>query len=284
MALEHEVEALGSELLVVVIPERAQVEMHPHQLSFEIRSQAILGQPVTDHLDFELPERELLRFCAAQGIEIACLLGPLRTARGAGIATYVADGHLSGDGHAIAAQAVLRWRRGQPLQPDFRPSETDIAGGSAFGTRGSAVPDPKGLPARLDFTTGAAPQYLCRGFHEWRADGWGHGPGYATSPSAEVLVRHGPGEIVVRAAVPAGLPLPCTVGVFITDLVGQEWPVTSAGPLELRLPIPHFDYEGFTPIVIACSKSFHPDGDARPFSLLLRSIAFEPPTSAPGGD
>jgi hypothetical protein len=284
VALEHEVEALGSELLVLVIPERAQVELHPHQLSLEIRSYAVLGQPVTDRLDYELPERELLRFCGARGIEIACLLGPLRAARGAGIATYVSDGHLSGHGHAIAAEAVLRWRRGLPLQPDYRPSEADIAGGSGFGVRGSAVPDPQELPARLDFTTGPAPQYLCRGFHEWRTDGWGHGPGYAISPAAEVLVRHGPGEIVVRAAIPAGLPLPCTVAVYIADLLGQDWPVTAPGPLELRLPVPHVDYSGYTPIVVACSSSFHPDGDPRPFSLLLQSIAFEPPANAPAGD
>jgi hypothetical protein len=266
---------LGARLLVVVIPDRVQVEDSVLHIASRQTARAAGLERVFDEFDFELPERRLLAAGAERSIELACLLGPLRAASRAGERAYVADGHLSGAGHAHLAELVARWLRGEPLPALARPSPELIDEPHAFGARGSALPDASCVPPRLDFALGPSDGQLGLGWHDWSDASSSGNASRWIGREANALVPFRAGTVVLRGEIPAELPLPCEVGLHTCSLLSARCELTAAGSFELRLELPQHEFSGWLPVTVTSSRAFRRDGDSRDHALRVCSISCE---------
>lgn len=97
--LHHEVDAAGSKLLLVVIPAAVQVDRgYWWAKNLGVR----LDRRVLDTPEFQ---RRLSAFCTAEGIADLDLL-PLMRTHPDRVLYYLQDGHWTGAGHDLAAQAI----------------------------------------------------------------------------------------------------------------------------------------------------------------------------------
>lgn len=119
--------ARGIPLLVVVFPDEFQVEpaLRAHL--------AAAGGVDTSGWDWDLPQREVLRFCQAEAIECHDLLPAFRAAQAGGARLYIPnDSHWNAAGNALAAERIaalllprarasLAGARPQPAEPSRAP-------------------------------------------------------------------------------------------------------------------------------------------------------------------
>ncbi len=249
-----EVEAMGARFLVVVIPAWRQAVRTGQSVLHDHDARTAGGRPLDSILDLDFPERRLAAFCAREGIDVRLLLGPLRRATAPGRPScYVPeDGHLSGEGHRVAAEVVTAWWFEEPDRLG-----ADLAGVGPGPT--SLLPPP---PAPGE------PEVLEPGDEALLHDGWGPiRPATATprpgtivqQPRAFLLVPVDDGALVVSGSVPRRARLPIRVRVTVPGIPGEgiltiesrdafrrRCPITL--PPRLRPPA----YDGHVPVVFEC--------------------------------
>jgi hypothetical protein len=207
-AFRDECAELGARLLVVVVPSVHQVVAAAKSIRLDIEARTARGQPLSEILDWELPERRLADFFAAEGIEARLLLGPLREGARQGDRIYSGDEHLAPRGHELAAGPVVDWIL-SARSPAVEPRE--LAPGPV-----ALLPDASIAPAWLDFSRDRHRDFLGDGWIGWAAAASGGVGGWRMGPAALAVLPLREGALVIRGWVPptARLPIHGRLQVF----------------------------------------------------------------------
>ena len=268
-AFRKRCDAMGARLLVLVIPSIYQVEHWAHAVRLDAEARAWAGLPLDRLLDWNLPERRLGDFFAAEGIEARALLGPLRDATRAGRGSlYTRDVHLGAHGHEIAAEQVRDGLRTEPGAGGF---------GKIAGEPVRWLPDATQASPGLDF--GEAPQFpqLGDGWLLWEPRDGRMDWGWRIGPSALVVLPASPGELVVRGRVPEGAQLPVRGTLAFVAGVHSRFSLTEHGAFEVRARWSReaggVDSEGYVAILLAPGQIL--DARGFPLALIVQQIGFE---------
>jgi hypothetical protein len=230
-AFRSEVEALGARFVLVVVPHRYQVQKDgvSRVLDEWLRE---ARRPALDELvDWNLPERRIGAFAAAEGFVSVPLLDALREATAATRKShYLFDGHLDSRGHRLAgtllAGVLAEVLAGRSPPPAQAPAGAPI---ELLGPDYVAE-------ARVDFSTSYRAEVLLSGWRWWQPVGDAGAAGWVMAEGRSVLwfpLRAG--ELVLEgwAAVP-GLSLRLFVrGRTLRPPIRLE----NAGPFAVRIPI-----------------------------------------------
>lgn len=248
-----EAESLGARFLVVVIPAYRQAVRTGQSVLHDHDARTAAGRSLESILDLDFPERRIAAFAAREGIDVRLLLGPLRRATAPERPScYVPeDGHLSGEGHRIAAEVVTAWWFGEPDRHG-----ADLAG---IGPGPTSLLPPR--PAR------GAPEVLEPGDEPLLHDGWGPirpattpRPGTIVQQArAFLLVPVDDGALVVSGTVPRRASLPIHVRITVPGIPGEgRLTIESREPFTQRCPItlpPRLRppaHTGHVPVVFEC--------------------------------
>ena len=225
----EEVEALGAELLVLVVPTRFQV-----QRDASGHLEVIEGRVAPSDLDWNMPERRVASFLAREGIHGLLLLEPFRRAMTADPrAVYARDSHLTGRGHVIAgeevAARVAALLEGAPLAPEpFVPSApVDLLSEAR-------------CPVLFDVGANPSNECMVSGWGAWRRDWFRAGPGIALGlgGTGKLVLPDCGGDLVLRGTLPRrNAQLPWTLRVAFEGRA-VEHTLAAAGPFEARIPAP----------------------------------------------
>ena len=262
-AFRDECDAQGARLLVLVIPTVDQVQRTAKIVALDIEVRRVARMPLDELLDWNLPERRLVRFFRDEGIEARMLLPRLRGAARAEPRLYTDDEHLAPSGHALASAVVVDWllERDDPREPP-----------ALSGRPVRRLPDASGAPPRLDFSRDRHRAHLGDGWIGWRprdgGDGWGWTPG----GRALVALPASTGELVVRGYLPPRTRLPLDGELEIVAGPRRTFRLERSGPFEIRLPVPlplaAQSSGGYTAVILARQ------GDPRS-PLFVHGIGFE---------
>lgn len=268
-AFREECRVLGTRFLVLVIPQRDEVQLDGLGVSLDLTVQSEIQRSIDTLLDWNLPERRLAAFFEREGIEARFLLDPLREATTPDSLLYVMDGHLSGQAHGIAADEVAGWYLGREGGHAGVTTETRVA----------TLPDPEHAPALLDFRKGDLRPFIVWDFHGWRTNRPGVGRGWMTGQIPQVLLPACTGDLVVRGWLPQEAPLPFALSLEVSKFRKQDFLLERSGPFELRLPSPipaHLARRAFyLPVALRVARPYRPPGDVRQFGVFLQQIGFE---------
>jgi hypothetical protein len=220
--VREETEDLGARLLVVVIPHLYQVEDGACVAQLDGEMQLRGAGSLRERVDWNLPESRLEEFFHRAGIAHVQLLTPLRHAVVPGRpSVYVADGHLSGTGHTIAAEHVARFvLDGASGGLCFVPSEpADVRELYAA----SDWIDVSDAGDRELFAWGFNPWFKGDGSGAWRLDG-----------SGVLLIPIRSAGLAVEGYVPDASRLPLEVRLNIPSWNWSQLQSITSTPFELR--------------------------------------------------
>jgi hypothetical protein len=93
---------LRDTMLVVLIPDEFQV-------NDDLWAKLTAAAADRRALERDLPQREIAGFCAANGVAVLDLLGPLRGAQHVEPAYHLRDTHWNAHGHRVAGEAIADW-------------------------------------------------------------------------------------------------------------------------------------------------------------------------------
>lgn len=256
----------GARLLVVVIPTIEQVQRTARSIEIDIEARRYAGLPIESLLDWNLPERRLDAFFRREGIEARLLLGTLREAAATEADVYTADAHLGATGHRLAADAVVRWLRGEAPRTAHAP----IAGSP---TR--RLPNADTAAPVLDFRSDPHRDHLAGGWIAWHPAGGSEPWGWRTAPRAELVLPARSGALVVRGWIPPETPLP--LELRIRGVGFHRVFVHERGAFEVRIPDGALarprSSEGYVALQIATGETRQRGG--APQGILIRTVGFE---------
>lgn len=270
---QRRVRRLGARPLVVVVPSRSQVILDAFDREADLGAQLIGWGGLWERLDANLPERRLADLFERLELDALFLLDELRGDLHGGVRegeplTYLADGHLSGRGHGIAARLVAE----ALAQPAGTVRATAPTGTGPV----SPLPPAERAPLQLDFREPPPVGFLADGFCDWLP-----GEGLEQGPSSRLVLGPKGGELVVRGRVPAELPLPSRGHLSVSWLAEGWFDIDAPGPFEWRLPVaipPHarlLDPAPYLTVRVGALHSFVREGDGRARSLVLHSVGWE---------
>lgn len=275
-AFRRECEALGARLVVVVVPSAYQVVRNPKALRLDVLSRRARGVGLDELLDWNLPERELARFFAEEGIEALFLLGPLRESAAAGASVFARDEHLTARGHEIAALAVA-----SRLAAASAPAADAAA---ALGDAPVRVLGPAAeAPALLDFGADRQLARLGDGFIAWTPPREGRGGGWLIHSVALVALPWRDGDLVLRGRVPPQARLPIAGWITVVGGSSFRFRLEAAGPFALRFPVEARERAGWTQsdgyvAVLLAPGETHRVGSVAA-GLVVEAVGFEAPAS-----
>jgi hypothetical protein len=278
-AFRRECDALGARLLVVVVPNVHQVVRNAKGIRLDALSRGVRGIGLDAILDWNLPERELARFLAQEGIETRLLLGPLREAAAEGAVVYTRDEHLSSRGHEIAAAEVEIWLGDGDAAP--AAPTTDPPGGPI-----RALPPASEAPALLDFGAERHLEPLGDGWISWSGPGEGHRGRWLIGPNALAVLAVRDGDLVVRGEVPPQARLPISGQLAVVGGTRFPFRIETPGPFALRFAVPPDQRrgwarsDGYIAVVLAPGET-HRAGGVIPAGLNVEALGFAPPASNP---
>jgi hypothetical protein len=190
---------LGARLVVLVVPSEHQVQRAAKAVAWDVASRFVSGAPLAARLDWNLPERRLAAFFEEAGIDGRLLLGPLREAVSDGRRVYLRDGHLSPEGHAVAARLALAALSDPPSPARSTPVQ---------GRPLPLLPVAAAARAELDFGRARHEPHLGDGWFGWRPDGDPGGGGWQVADRALFVLPARPGRLVIEGVVPETARLP----------------------------------------------------------------------------
>jgi len=280
-AVRSECDAMGARLLVVVVPSVHQVVATPKAMRLDALARRVRGAGLDALLDWDLPERELARFFAAEGIESVALLELLRAASARGERTYTRDEHLSARGHEIAAQRVERWLRGGPVEA--------LAPRASAGGPVSLLPEASLAPPLLDFRDDPRAESIGDGWLRWTPPREPVPGAWLIGPNALAVLPAADGDLVVRGRLPQEARLPVDGQVAIVGGPRLRFRIERHGAFDIRLPSAALQRgswplsDGYVAIILAPGET-HRIG-ATPAGLFVEELGFDAaaPRSPPGG-
>ncbi len=293
-AFRSEVAEIGAELLVVVIPSQLQVERTARSVALDHQTRRVSGSALGRWLDWSLPEKRLASFFAEAGIESVFLLEPLRAAARAGASTYDLTGHLSAEGHRVAAEALLeRWQQedsavespaAESPAVESSTEENSAARIRAAESPGGASPEPGGARDRVDRAAATpvwtqpadrlAAAFGAQGVADFRrgahgqilGDGWGPWqPGGDDQPAGRWMLGRAlavlpvAGEsLFVRGWIPAGSG-PVSLSLELPAVGRRAFHLPEPGAFSIEIPVPSDlgipTVDGYVPFVLAPVKT-----------------------------
>ena len=280
-AFRDECTALGARLLVVVVPSVHQVVVTPKAIGLDVTVRLARRRPLDALLDWDLPERRLAAFFAAERIESLLLLRPLREGARRGGRVYARDEHLASLGHKIAAAPIVDWILSE------RP-----AGGSALPELGSGpvalLPDAATAPALLDFHEDRHQDYLGDGWISWGPT-TGGGGAWLIGPSALAVLPLRDGDLVLRGWAPREARFPIEGQIAVVGGPRHPIRIEEPGRFVLRYPGSTRDARawptagGYLALVLAPGET-HRAGPV-PGGFYVEALGFEaaPVREADGG-
>lgn len=227
----REVEAAGARFVLASIPARLQVQADAmtFALDEELRSKA---RPTLDEcVDWNLPEKRLGAFAAAEGITFVPFLDTLRAATAAtGRSAYRYDGHLNARGHRLAGTRLADTL--ECILGGRAPPPAEVPSGSPVDLLEQYV-----AASRVDFGEDERTEVLVWGWEGWMLVGDTGTAGWLIEDErARLYVPVHEGELVL-----AGWTLDDGVSLRVS-LEGRPQHRTielrQKGPFEVRLPMP----------------------------------------------
>jgi hypothetical protein len=263
LALRDEARARHTRFVVLVIPPVPQVQDEALNVALDLEARAETGKPLDQLLDWNLPERRLAPFFAAEGIESVFLLDAFRAAAARGPALYISDGHFAAAGHALAARVLA----------EALASPTPVyAGPPSSAGPTPLLPSPAEAPSLLDFRSAPFEPYLERG-------GWlthrisGSAAGWLPASRARLVLPVRRGDLVVRLRVPESATLPIAARLRQGPHEARA-ELALPGEFELRLPAPFAQDEArWTQVALAFQVSA--TVGRRPAELYVESVGFD---------
>ena len=220
--IREESEDLGARLLVVVIPHLYQVEDGACVAQIDAEMQLRGAGSLRERVDWNLPETRLEEFFHRADIAHVQLLTPLREAVVPGApSVYVADGHLSGAGHTIAAAEVARFF-------------LDSASGGLCFVPSEPVDVRELYPGSdwVDASDGGDRELFAWGFNPWfRGDGVG---AWRLDGSGVFLIPIRAAGLAVQGYVPDASRLPLEVRLNIPAWNWSQLQSITTSPFEVR--------------------------------------------------
>jgi len=259
-----EVRALGARFLVVVIPQRNQVQR-------EAYNRPLYDPELAGGLDWNLPEKRLQAFFAREGIDALLLLEVLRAALLSDPgALYAPDFHLTGRAHVLAAQRIAAWAAGD--------ASDELV--SASFTQPVDLVSPERCPAFVDLASAPRFECLSEGWFPWRADWFGQGAGVAMGARSVILLRNCGGDLLVRGSLPRkALGLPWTLELALDGrALAQSFPIPSPGPFEIRVRAEELPPEGapLAEVALLVRETASAEGNRRaPWTLVVHQVGFQ---------
>ena len=248
-----EVRASGARFLVLLIPNDHQV---------------LLQDSATEAgVDWSYPERRLQDFFAREGIEAVLLLEPLRAALARDPSPlYAQDNHLTGRGHALAAELVA----------DCLAAERCPPSGAGF----TAPVDLRAAERRIAFLDLSAQprlEFLGEGFGQWMPNWFGQGPGIPMASRAGVFLRCGEGDLVVRGLLSrraSRLPLELTLALAQPPL-RKSFAISGPEPFECRISSAELALQAGAPVDLELAVATKGESQPLEWPVFLREIGFE---------
>jgi hypothetical protein len=268
--LRDEVESLGARLLVLVIPTIDQVHSNAKGVALDLAIRRATGAPLSDLLEWNLPEERLSRFFESEGIEARMLLGPLREAAQSGAWIYQRDGHLALAGHELAAAVVGNWIAG------------DRAGPPAAAVEGRPVdrhPGGETEPATLDFRHRDHALHVGDGWLGWRRQVGEMPGGWELGRRGLLVLPDRAAPLVMRGVVLPETSLPVVLEMEVVWGPRRHVRLDLSGPFQVRLPVRPANPPG------AGSHAVVQIGQRGPLQsgIVVQEVGFEP-LAPRGGD
>lgn len=286
--LREEVRVRGAELVVVVIPNQGQVERNARFLALDHQTRRFAGVALDRLLDWGAPEERVARFLEQEGIPGVLLLEPLRAAVREGLVVYGRDGHLSPQGHRVAAerlQPVLRAMLEAEEDPEGRGregSEKEQAGVEDVPPVWSAPvdrlrPAAEAAGRMIDFGRAPHPEQLGDGWGQWQPPQGDRPGGWWLVGRAMLVLAASPGRLVVEGWRPPDAEDSLVLRLDLPGMGGQALRVDGAGPFTLDLPVPSEALlrlvDGYVPVLISPVRM---GGGAAAGPILIRGAGFQP--------
>jgi len=276
--LRQDVRARGAELVVVVIPNQGQVERNARFLALDYQTRRIAGVALDRLLDWNGPEQRIARFLRQEGIPAVLLLEPLRAAAREGLAVYGRDGHLSPEGHRVAAERLLPVLRAR--------LEADAAAAGPGTDRAEArpvwsAPVDRLRPAaeaagRIDFGRAPHPEQLGDGWGSWQPPQGDRPGGWWLVGRAMLVLPVSPGRLIVEGWRPADAEGSIVLRLELPGAGGQALRIEGPGSFSLELPVPSETslrtLDGYVPVLLSPVRSDDPAADPQ---ILIRAAGFQ---------
>jgi hypothetical protein len=269
-AFRDECDALGARLLVVVIPSVHQVQRTAKGVALDISTRIVTGRALDLLLDWNLPERRLAGFFAAEDVEARFLLAPLREAARSDSRVYTRDEHLGPRGHEVAAGSVVDW---------LLKKAEGHGSGEISGRPVRTLPEPSRAPSLLDFREQSHIEQLGDGWISWTPQGAETAWGWMSGPRALAVLPAGAGDLVLRGQVPLSARLPIEGQLEIRGGPRHAFRLERVSLFEIRLPwsAPHEIREatadGYVAVLLVPGET-HRVGRIRG-GLIVHEIGFE---------
>jgi len=226
-AFREESERLGARLLVLVIPQREQVQVSAKIVPNDIAARLWTQQPLDDLLDWNQPEERLTAFLAEEGIDARFLLPLLREAARNGTSVYLGDSHLAAPAHALAADVIARWYGGEAGQIAL-PSPTE-------GVPAPLFPASDWPPNVIDFKKRSFEPLLGDGWALWRPGARDEACGWRLFQRGLVVLPRGSGDFRVLGFLPRDLARPVLLEVAVVGMPKRTFRIEEPGRFELRI-------------------------------------------------
>lgn len=288
--LRADVRARGAELVVVVIPNQGQVERNARFLALDHQTRRFAGVALDRLLDWSAPEKRVARFLEQEGIPGVMLLEPLRAAVREGLVVYGRDGHLSPEGHRVAAErlqpvlrAVLEAEEDQKEKEEGRASGQKEQAGEAAARPVWSAPVDRLSPASrtagrmIDFGRAPHPEQLGDGWGQWQPPQGDRPGGWWLVGRAMFVLAASPGRLVVEGWRPPDAEGSLVLRLDLPGMGGQALRIDGAGPFTLELPVPSEaslrPVDGYVPVLISPVRV---GGGSAAGSILIRAAGFQP--------
>ncbi len=281
--LREDVRERGAKLVVVVIPNQGQVERNARFLALDYQTRRIAGVALDRLLDWDGPEKRIARFLQQEEIPGVTLLEPLRAAAREGLSVYGRDGHLSREGHRVAAERLRPVLRAVLAAEDGRKQKKkEEAGGAKAGPAWSAPVDRLNPAAEaagrmIDFGQSPHPEQLGEGWGGWQPPQGDRPGGWWLVGRAMLVLAVSPGRLVVEGWRPPDAEGAIVLRVELPGAGRQSLRIDRPGPFSLEIPVPPqaslAPVDGYVPVLISPVRMAAPSAGPQ---TLIRAAGFRP--------
>jgi lysophospholipase L1-like esterase len=279
--LREDVRARGAELVVVVIPNQGQVERNARFLALDYQTRRFAGVALDRLLDWNGPEKRIARFLEQEEIPGVVLLEPLRAAVREGLAVYGRDGHLSPEGHRVAAERLRPVLR-LALAAKSRQQRKEGADG-AEAMPAWSVPVDRLSPVSetagsvIDFGWSPHPEQLGDGWGQWQPPEGDRPGGWWLIGRAMLVLPASPGRLVVEGWRPQNAEGAIVLRLELPGAGGQSLRIDRPGPFSIEQPVsPQASLapvDGYVPVLISPVRMEVPAAGPQ---ILIRAAGFRP--------